>query len=294
MAQLFGGRMSNRGFGAILVAGVVCAWSAWGADLAPAPIPPAAASIAPPSTWQYQTTLYGWATGINGNIGVGRLPSSAVNASFGDVLKNLHGAAMGSFVARNDTFIFGLDLVWARIGTDTSFRLPGSGPFANVRAGTSASLRQDMTIGTAFAGYRIPIGSPDMNLYGTVGARYQDLSAKIGLSTQFNGVLQPFGFSLTTQQTMGWVDPLVGFAMIYHLNDKWFVNALGDIGGFGVGSRLTTQGLVAVGYNWTRSISTTAGYRALYTDFVQGNGNGGSFRYQTTLYGPFVGASYNF
>ena len=77
-------------------------------------------------------------------------------------------------------------------------------------------------------------------------------------------------------------------------NWQWFFNALGDSGGFGVGSKLTTRCIAAVGYNWTSSISTSVGYRALYTDYQQSNGGNGSFRWNTTLYGPFMAFNDNF
>ena len=81
--------------------------------------------------------------------------------------------------------------------------------------------------------------------------------------------------------------------MQYRFNEKWFVNALADFGGFGVGADVDTQGLVSVGYNWTPTIATTLGFRALYTDYSSGDGPG-SFRYKTTLYGPFAGFSVMF
>jgi hypothetical protein len=34
------------------------------------------------------------------------------------------------------------------------------------------------------------------------------------------------------------------------------------------------------------TISTAFGYRALYTDYKNSNARGGSFRYETTIYGP--------
>jgi len=219
-----------------------------------------------------------------------------VNADFGDILKHLKGVFATTLIARNETFIAGLDFMWSRIGVDVNVKANGNGPYANLRSGTAVSFQQDQTIATVFAGYRIPIGSPDLSLYGTVGARYQNITAKINLSKQFAGIIaqQPLGFSLTVQGTQAWADPLVGLAMNYRINDKWFVNGYGDVGGFGVASKLTSLGQIAVGYNWTQSFSTTLGYRALYYDYKKNNGNGGSFRYVTTTHGPVVGLSYNF
>jgi hypothetical protein len=67
------------------------------------------------------------------------------------------------------------------------------------------------------------------------------------------------------------------------------VNALADIGGFGVGSKLTAQGFIAVGYNWTDTVSTAIGYRAIYTNYE----NDG-FVYDTTMHGVFSSVGIHF
>ena len=158
-------------------------------------------------------------------------------------------------------------------------------------------MTQDTTIATAFAGYRLPIGTPNLNLYGTLGARYQDLSATVSLSHTFPGRLifqQPTGFTVTSNGGVGWVDPVVGLAMNYRIDDRWFLEGYGDIGGLGGGSNFTSEGILEVGYNWTKTVSTELGFRALYSDYQQSNNNGGSFRYNTTMYGPVVALSFHF
>ena len=102
----------------------------------------------------------------------------------------------------------------------------------------------------------------------------------------------PFALSQSGQQE--WLDPVFGLSLQYRINDKWFFNALGDIGGFGLGSKLTWQAFAAVGYNWTSSWSTALGYRALYTDYEANTGFLSSFRYETTIHGPFMSVAYHF
>ena len=54
----------------------------------------------------------------------------------------------------------------------------------------------------------------------------------------------------------------------------------------GLSNSATGQALGAVGYNWTQLISTTLGYRVLYSyDKEDASGNS-SFRYQQWTYGP--------
>jgi len=275
------------------ISAMIASSLAWGAPASAADLstPPPA-----PGGWEFQATLPGWLVGLDGAVGVGRLPSANLNASFGDILPHLEGIFLGGFVARDDTFIFGGDVLWSRLGSSVNFKVNGNGPFANLRSGSPADLRQDMTIANAYAGYRIPIGSPELKLYGTIGLRYQNLTTDINISHQFPGILpiEPVGFTLSSQQTVDWVDPVIGLAMHYRFNPKWFLDGQVDIGGFGVGSKLTSQGLAAVGYNWTAALSSSVGFKYLYTDYVQNNSNGGSFRYDTTIYGPYLGLNYTF
>jgi hypothetical protein len=130
-----------------------------------------------------------------------------------------------------------------------------------------------------------------------LGVRYQNFSATVNLSHTFSR--RPYigaaeGLCCTSSGAVDGVDPVIGFATNYRSNEKWFLEGYGDVGGFWVGSKLTSEGIVEVGYNWTPSVSSELGFRILYNDYQRGNGNGGRFRYDTTMYGPVVALSYHF
>ncbi len=262
--------------------GMALAAPAFAADLpttkpAPAPIPEPAIA----STWHFELTGYGWATSMAGNTGILQFPTVPFFASFGDILDHFQGAFMGAAVARNDMFIGGLDLIWSRIGTNVIFQNPSSALY-----GAGADIKLTTTIVTAFGGLRIPIGPPNLELYGTLGARYFN----DGVSNTLTGPV--FGFQHHTSVSKNWIDPVVGLVGHYRINDRWFVNALGDIGG--LDKSATGQALGAIGYNWTQSISTTLGYRVLYAYEKQNNAANGSFRIQQWMYGPFAALKYSF
>ena len=82
-----------------------------------------------------------------------------------------------------------------------------------------------------------------------------------------------------------------GLAQKGHLHGRHGQRGLGpaDVGGFGVGSRFTTQGFASVGYRWTESISTALGYRAIYTDYRKDG-----FSYRATQHGVFSSIAYHF
>ncbi|MBV8108002.1 MAG: hypothetical protein JO223_25955 [Hyphomicrobiales bacterium] len=272
---------------AVLVAiGMLLAAPVIAADLptkkpAPAPIPEPPL----PSSWRFEITGYGWATSVTGNSGFGALPTLPYFARFTTLLEHLQGALMGAIVARNDTFIVGLDSIWSKIG--------GGGTIRN-RDNPLFGGQTDLTLGegitTGFGGVRIPVGSPNLSLYGTVGARYIYSGTKLSITG-------PLGIGTTQSVYKNWVDPVAGIAGQYKFDDRWFMNTLADIGGWS--DSATGQGLASVGYNWTPSIATTLGYRVLYIYEKQNTGytfnfEPRSFRYQQWMYGPFAGFKYSF
>ena len=198
----------------------------------PAPAPPPLPVV--PSTWRFELTGYGWATWLAGNAGVRQFPTNPFYASFGKFLDHFEGAFMGSAIARNGTFIGGVDFIWARVGTSETFKNPDSPLY-----GVGANLKLSTTIVTGFGGLRIPVGPPNLELYGTVGARYFE----DGLSVTLN--FPVLGYDRYTSQSKHWIDPVVGLAAHYHIDPKWFVTAQGDIGG--LNDSATGQALGSVG-----------------------------------------------
>jgi hypothetical protein len=273
--------MRNDRCALLLVAGLFAAPAA-ASDLPtkkPAPAPVVAPAL--PSSWRYEITGYGWGTDLAGQSGVGPFPTSAFFINFLKLLEHFQGGLMTSFVARNDNFIAGLDVILSRIGAGTNFRDPTSALF-----GDHATLTLTQAIVTAFGGLRIPVGPPNLELYGTLGARYFYTHAGLDLSFPVTGFQPHFGL------TKNWADPVAGLAAHYAINDKWFVNFLTDLGG--LDNSATGQVLGSVGYNWTSSISTTLGYRVLYTYERDISGPLRDFRYQSWMYGPFAGFKYGF
>jgi len=254
----------------ILAAFGLTASAARAADL------PSQAEPAPPPVlvegWQFQATLYGWATSLHGDVGVRGLPPADVDVSFVDILDNLDGAIMGSLYASNGKWMVLTDLVWAKLSDTVDV-----GPF-----GGSVTFEQKQAIASAVVGYALPLGIDKLQLSPTVGLRYNHLNAKLDIDSALLG-------SASREGTKNWVDPTVGMALHYDINDRWFINGLADIGGFGVGSKITSQGFATVGYNWSRTISTAIGYRAIYTNYKDGG-----FVYKTTQQGPFASLGVHF
>jgi opacity protein-like surface antigen len=269
-------------FAALALSAALCGASAEAADLPSPDLPTKKEIVAPalPSSWRYDITLYGWGTDLSSQTGVGPFPTTSSFINFLKLLEHFQGGLMGAFVARNDTFIAGLDVIVSRIGAGTNFDRPSP------LFGDHATVTLTQAIVTAFGGLRIPVGPPNLQLYGTVGARYFYSHAGLDLSFPVTGFEPHFGL------TKNWADPVAGITAHYVINDKWFSNFSFDLGG--LDNSATGQVLGSVGYNWTSSISTTLGYRVLYTYFRDISGPLRDYRYQSWMYGPFAGFKYSF
>ncbi len=88
-----------------------------------------------------------------------------------------------------------------------------------------------------------------------------------------------------------WVDPLIGVRWIWGFVDKWSLVTRGDIGGFGVGSQLSAQGLALIDWQPFKYVSILAGYRGLYQDYEEGSGSD-LFKFEATIHGPLLGVNF--
>lgn len=274
--------MRNSWGALILVAGL-CAAPAAAADLPEPEVPTKKAMVAPvlPPNWRFEITGYGWGTDVSEQTGVGPFPTSSIYINFFKLLEHFQGSLMTAATASNGSVIGGVDVIISRIGGGANFRDPTSALF-----GDHATVTVTQAIVTAFGGVRIPVGPPNLELYGTLGARYNYSRTALDLS------FPVAGFDANFALTKNWADPVAGLAAHYVVNDKWFVNFLTDMGG--LDNSATGQVLGSVGYNWTPSISTTLGYRVLYTYFRDVSGPLRDYRYQSWMYGPFAGFKYAF
>lgn len=241
---------------------------------APAPVPE-------PPRWRFEATINGWAPGLITNVGVRNLPIASVDVGFFTLLRHLNGVVPLTVTAQNDNFLLGVDLYWTAVSAGASFK-HAAGPFG----GVTAHMRLDETILTGFAGVKLPFQDPNLSLFAIAGARYVNVGVDLGLNTAVPG------FNPYNSQSKDWVDPIIGLTGRYRLNDKWFLTGEADIGGYS--NSLTWQTFAAVGYNWTSSISSTVGFRALYLYEQQRSDFTHNFRFQETVLGPQAAITYAF
>lgn len=261
-------KTAHRLAGAFAIAAICSALPMASGGTAPdiiAPSPPA------PSGWEFRLEPYGWLTGTEGTVGVA-YRTSEVDTSFSDIFDHIEMAAALQLEARNGRWGIIADGFYAKLGASGS----PPGPLY-----ATASLDFKQFIGELYGAYRISEG-PGGFLDVYAGARYNDLSIELtGI-----GALAP-GF--VREQSQSWTDPLIGLRGQWNLNDKVYLAAKGDIGGFGVGSDIAWSLQGTLGYNFTPCVSAEIGYRYLKTEY-----DNRGFTYDIAQPGFFTGLNIRF
>lgn len=115
-----------------------------------------------------------------------------------------------------------------------------------------------------------------------VDAIKQDLSREIARTVE--GKLET-----RTARLDDWFDPYIGLRARYNLNEKFYLTAKGDVGGFGVGSDFTWTAEAALGWNVVGNIYSEVGYRAIGVDYEKGG-----LTYDMITHGPQMTLGINF
>jgi opacity protein-like surface antigen len=102
----------------------------------------------------------------------------------------------------------------------------------------------------------------------------------------------PSALNLNFFGSQNWVDPLVGGRIQLALTEKIAITALGDVGGWGVGSQLEYQAGGLLGYRIKPNWTLQAGYRYINFDYRANRTR--TFVVNTTMSGVVVGLTYAF
>jgi hypothetical protein len=197
--------------------------------------------------WRYAVAPYMWASGLEGDIGVGPV-SSSVDLTAGDILRELKFGIMGRGEARKGSYVLALDGIYAKLGTSRAFAIRGDTG--------GLELTQRETILNPMGGYTLGDGTWSVDLL--LGMRYWNLSTSLDVDR----TRRPSNERSMTQQ---WVDATGGFRFHWAPIEKLRFVAAGD--GGGGGSRDTWQAYSSLGYDaWSRW-TFGMGYRVLAVNY---------------------------
>lgn len=221
-----------------------------------------------------QVTPYVWATGVSGALQPrAGGPSVRVRRGFGDLLEDLNGAFFLSALGRRDRFVAVADLSYA--SASRGGLVPTGNPAAPV-VPAEARLRQ--TSLTFVAGYRM-VEERDATLDLLGGVRGWWLRPAVAAPALGASASPRFNFA----------DPILAARGTLPLRDRLRFLIYVDVGGFGMGSQLTTQSLGTLNWRAGRRAWLSAGYRALTVDR-----DARGIRVDATLQGPMLGGSWVF
>ncbi|QRM31571.1 hypothetical protein [Microvirga sp. VF16] len=272
--------------------------NAFAADLG-TPAPPPVIEAPPVPGWTFRFVPYGWLTALDGTQTV-RGRSVKVDASFIDIVEHSDTlvALMGDFEARNGPLALFTDLVWSKIGFEGGdLRTRALAPGITGTFGASLKLDIEMAIAEVGAAYEVARSGPvAFDILG--GARYwyqeADLSFAIAGTVDIGDLQVAGARAFARSGSVDWLDPMIGARVRYTVAPGHELLLRGDIGGFGVGSDFSWQAIGAYGFEFGTyqgiTFSGVIGYRALYVDYVQGEGRR-RYEFDMLQHGPILGLS---
>ena len=225
--------------------------------------------------WDYQIAPYMWLAGQKGEVAtIPPLPPADIDIDFyDDVFGNINGAVMLVGEARKGRWGGVMDVAY----TDIEIEDPTEGPLFN----TVKSRTKSWMVSAAFLYGLLDEERKFMDLFG--GLRYWSVESELTLT---EGLIGPYGIS----NKESWVDPVVGLKGLRPFeNSRFFYSYVFAIGGFGVGSDFMWEANVNFGYQWTKTFSTTLGYRYLDVDYEDNE-----FLYDIAQQGLVLGLSWRF
>ena len=260
--------------GTLLGAGLLACAGASAVRAADLPSMAAAPAPAPMfTTWEFTATAYLWASGVKGTVAtVPPLPAISVDASFGDILKNLGGALMGTFEAKHGRFILFNDFMLTVLKPE--------GSRAKGLVNLSADIDSISVLALFAAGYRVVEGAQfTLDVFAGARAFYMDTDISVRVA------VPPFARGDSFGESKAWVDAVGGARMLYRFDERWTASLIGFAGGGA--SKYQWDLFGGVGYAFNRNWLATAGYRAFKVDYRDG-----SFIYDVLQHGPLAGVQY--
>lgn len=237
----------------------------------------------PEREWAVIVSPYAWAASLKGDASLAGF-NTDVDVPFSDVFDHLDFVLMGNIEVTNGQWGFYVDAQHVRTSQDEELLSNEIG--LKIRTTSLAA-------GAFFKAYEVELGGETvfarprtLSIEPTAGIRWTKLEADVSV------------LNVNASKSADWTDPFIGLRMNADLTERWNLFAEADIGGFGVGSRLSVNAQAYLGYRTMmlgRPTILRAGYRALYQDYENDDFTGANkFRWDVTQHGPVVGLSMRF
>jgi hypothetical protein len=233
-------------------------------------IPARAQVLEKSGEWKNFLSVYGWAQSVNGDVKI-KGTESDINQNFSDFWSN----AKFSFGAHYEGFTGNWGIM--ADGFYYSFEMEKEHPGGAIPGRRQLKFQQGLV--EVDVPYRFMWKPVVADVF--IGGRYNNIYGEIAIPSR----------PLTKNDTLAFVDPLVGARVFFPMAKGWTLGLRGDIGGFGIGnaSDLALNGNVFVNWQINPVISTQLGLRALYMKY-----NEGENEWNATQWGPWLGVGFFF
>jgi hypothetical protein len=220
--------------------------------------------------WKSFLSIYGWIPAFTGDAKFKGLDFE-VDTTYGDTLDNLKFFAMGHYEGFKGRWGIMVDALYGQLEKDKDYTggaLPGARQFKLTQSLVEVAIPYRLTWNPVVADVFI-------------GGRYNYIYGEIGIPS----------VPVKRDDTLAFVDPIVGGRVFFPLAKGWTLGLRGDLGGFGIGnaSDLAANGNVFINWQINELLSLQGGYRALYMKY-----NEGENEWNATQHGPWLGIGFTF
>ena len=236
----------------------------------------ARAALASGEQWETKIALYSWLAGQKGTVAtLPGLPSTDIDVDFfDDILGNINGALSLYAEMRKGRWGAMTDIVYSDIEDEdaTPYRLLWQAVTSRTKSWIVSAAGQYRLVGNDYT---------FMDAFG--GVRYWSVDSQLSLT---GGP----AVDRKIANTEDWLDPMVGLKGQRYLDaSNIFINGGLALGGFGMGSDFMWDAWANLGYQWTRTLAITLGYRYLDVDYEKDD-----FLYDVAQQGLVLGLGWQF
>ncbi len=249
--------------------------------------------------WHFLFYLPAWLPAMSGDVKAKGV-TVPVNVGYIDQLENLFhyidGLALGHLEVKKGRWVLLMEGIYGKFSeTENSFgqlNLPIIAPIeipatGQLKVTTGMLIAEGSLLYDVYRSDATIKNQPVLTVEALAGARTLYFTTKARVTGSL-GV-----FSVSTDNKIDWVDPIIGGRVLWNLSDRWMAGFRADVGGFGLVSQFTLNldGFVVYrANNWLRFMG---GFRGLYEDHHGGSGND-SFIYKMWMYAPWMGVGVEF
>jgi len=228
--------------------------------------------------WRFTIAPYFWTVNIGGESYIGKT-KVPVDIGFGDIADNLKMAGNLYLKAIKEKWGYAVDFSYLNFAEKNK-------SLENISVPTSADYDMRMIIVEAQVIY---------NVYEQTNGAFQALG---GL--RYN--MQDLELNNTEMQSnidgkydQSWIDPFIGVLARYNFSNNMFSNIRLDLGGFGIGSIITFNTNLLLGYMISKHVNIGLGYKYQYLIYDDGEKESSDYyKYSANQSGLVLGIGFHF